>query len=184
MIVYRLATQADAPAVLSLLEEIMQHHGVVPPERERLASVVSSIIAAKDHSFLLADSDEAECADEEGEGASGLEAAVEGAAAPAAAAPGRIVGMCALIFTISTWSAGLVCELQDVIVTEHHRRTAVGQGLIAEAERIARSRGCARLFLQAEYWNLAGHAFYRSLGMQEKTSLYFERDLTGGAAAG
>jgi GNAT superfamily N-acetyltransferase len=91
--------------------------------------------------------------------------------------------MCALIFTISTWSAAPVCELQDVIVTEDYRRTAVGQGLIAEAERIARAHCCARLFLLAEYWNLAGHAFYRSLGMQEKTSLYFERDLTSGAAA-
>ena len=182
MIVYRLATKADAPAVLSLLEEIMQHHGVVPPGRQRLSAVISSIIAAKDHCFLLAESDQSDHAGEDG-AAAGTETSSVGAAAPAAAAPGRILGMCALIFTISTWSAAPVCELQDVIVTEDYRRTAVGQGLIAEAERIARAHCCARLFLLAEYWNLAGHAFYRSLGMQEKTSLYFERDLTSGAAA-
>jgi GNAT superfamily N-acetyltransferase len=86
--------------------------------------------------------------------------------------------MCALLFTISTWSASLVCELQDVIVTEHYRRESVGQGLVAAAEEIARARGCNRLFLLAESWNLGAHAFYRSLGLQEKTCLYFERDLS------
>jgi N-acetylglutamate synthase-like GNAT family acetyltransferase len=159
MIAYRLATQADAPAVLALLEEIMEHHAVVPPARERLATVVSRIIAAKDHCFLLAETDEA-----------------PGGSKPAA------VGMCALVFTMSTWSAAPVCELQDVIVTEEYRRSAVGQGLVAEAERIARARGCARLFLLAEYWNLGAHAFYRGLGLQEQTCLDFERDLSGGAA--
>jgi hypothetical protein len=41
----------------------------------------------------------------------------------------------------------------------------------------ARARGCSRLFLLAEPWNLEAHAFYRSLGLSEKTCLYFERDL-------
>jgi N-acetylglutamate synthase-like GNAT family acetyltransferase len=165
MIVYRQATQADAPAVLALLEEIMEHHGFVAPERDRLSSTVSSIIAASDHCFLLAEADGPA-------GAPGGQADSSGGAAP------RIVGMCALIFTISTWSAAPICELQDVIVTEVARRGSVGQGLVNEAERIARERGCARLQLLAEYWNLGAHAFYRNLGLNEKTCLYFERDLT------
>jgi GNAT superfamily N-acetyltransferase len=147
VIAYRLAAQADVPAILSLLHEIMEHHAVAPPEFSRLAGTVSSIIAAPDHCFLVAEED------------------------------GRLVGMCGLIFSVSTWSAAPVCELQDVIVGQDRRREDVGGGLIRAAEGIARARGCMRLFLLAESWNFGAHAFYRSLGMKEKTCLYFEREL-------
>jgi GNAT superfamily N-acetyltransferase len=178
MIAYRLATQEDAPVVLRLLEEIMVTHGVNPPARDRLAPVVSSIIAAKDHCFLLAETDEQPGA---GGGPGGAAAgAPGGVVVPDGAAP-RVVGMCSLIYTMSTWSAAPVCELQDVIVTRDYRRAGVGRGLIAEAERLARGRGCARLFLLAEYWNLGAQAFYRRLGLSEDTNIDFERDLTGGA---
>jgi GNAT superfamily N-acetyltransferase len=151
VIAYRQAVQADAPAVLSLLEEIMEHHAVAPPEPSRLAATVQSIIAAPDHCFLVAEMD------------GGGEAK-------------RLVGMCALVFSMSTWSASTVCELQDVVVSAEYRREDVGRGLIAAAEELAWARGCTRLFLLAESWNLGAHAFYRSVGMAEKTCLYFERD--------
>jgi N-acetylglutamate synthase-like GNAT family acetyltransferase len=149
MITYRQANDADGAEVVSLLAEIMQHHGVTVPDPASLDSVVRSALDSPYHSFLLAENG------------------------------GAVVGMCALVFTYSTWSAALVCELQDVIVREAARRSSVGRGLILAAERVARERGCARLFLLAEYWNLEAHAFYRSLGLTEKTSLYFERDLGG-----
>ena len=174
MIAYRKATQADAPGVLSLLEEIMVHHGAASPGRDRLATTVSGIIAASDHCFLIAE-------------AGGVAGPLGAAAADAAGGPkvavpaGRIVGMCALVFTVSTWSAATVCELQDVIVTEGYRREDVGRGLLAAAEETARARGCSRLFLLAESWNLGAHAFYRNARMMEKTCLYFERDLPGAA---
>jgi GNAT superfamily N-acetyltransferase len=63
------------------------------------------------------------------------------------------------------------------MVRASHRRHRVGQGLVDAAEAVARARGCDRLFLLAEVWNLEAHAFYRSLGLTEKTCLYFERDL-------
>jgi GNAT superfamily N-acetyltransferase len=168
MIAYRKATQADAPGVLSLLEEIMVHHGAASPGRESLATIVSDIIAASDHCFLVAE-------------AVGASWAPDADSADVAVPGGSIVGMCALVFTISTWSAALACELQDVIVTEDYRREDVGKGLLAAAEEMARARGCSRLFLLAESWNLGAHAFYRNSGMMEKTCLYFERDLTGAA---
>jgi GNAT superfamily N-acetyltransferase len=148
MITYRQAVSSDAAQMLSLLAEIMEHHGVTPPEPERLGATVSAILASSGHLLLVADS------------------------------RGSLVGMCALVFSQSTWSASLVCELQDVLVTRSHRRSEVGRGLIQAAEAIARDRGCKRLFLLAEYWNLDAHAFYRDLGLTEKTCLYFERDLS------
>lgn len=132
---------------MSLLHEIMEHHAVAPPEHSRLAATVSRIIAAPGHCFLVAETD------------------------------GRLVGMCSLIFSISTWSAAPVCELQDVIVGREYRREDVGRGLVRAAEDVAQARGCVRLFLLAESWNFGAHAFYRSLGLQEKTCLYFEREL-------
>jgi len=148
MVLYRQATATDIPALLALLREIMEHHGVQPPEATRLAATVSAILDQPDHLFLVADDN------------------------------GQVVGMCALIFSHSTWSASPVCELQDLIVTRVRRRLHVGRGLMAAAEKLARARGCTRLFLLAEPWNLEAHAFYRSLGLLEKTCLYFERDLT------
>lgn len=138
---------------MSLLHEIMEHHAVAPPEYSRLASTVSSIIAAPGHCFLVAEAD------------------------------GSLVGMCSLIFSNSTWSAAPVCELQDVIVGREYRRDDVGRGLVQAAEEIAQARGCARLFLLAESWNFGAHAFYRNLGMREKTCLYFERELGEGGAS-
>jgi N-acetylglutamate synthase-like GNAT family acetyltransferase len=157
VIAYRQATLADAPAVLSLLEEIMDHHAVAAPEPSRLAATVHSIIAAADHCFLVAEMD------------GGGQAR-------------HLIGMCALVFSLSTWSASPVCELQDVVVNGEHRREDVGRGLVTAAEVIARARGCSRLFLLAESWNLGAHSFYRSLGMSEKTCLYFELDLTASSA--
>jgi GNAT superfamily N-acetyltransferase len=105
--------------VLALLVEIIGDHGVTPPEPERLTATVSSILTAPDHSFLVAESH------------------------------GHLVGMCALVFSLSTWSASPVCELQDLVVTRSHRRGHVGRGLVQTAESIAQARGCSRLFLMA-----------------------------------
>ncbi len=161
MVTFRLANPADRAAVMTLLEEIMQLHGVPVPPEERLTSVLEAILAesaaqapspagtpsGRHHSILVAEQD------------------------------GCLLGMCAVIFSLSTWSAAPVCEVQDLIVTRRHRRNEIGRGLIEMAERLAREHGCARLFLLTESWNLGAHAFYRSLGLTEKTCLYFERAL-------
>jgi GNAT superfamily N-acetyltransferase len=143
MVTYRLATPADAGSIVSLLAEIMRHHGVTPPGRERLQDAVDAVFASSDHFFLVAVSE------------------------------GAIVGMCALVFSYSTWSASRVCELQDVVVTAESRRRLVGRGLLEAAEDLARERGCSRLFLSAESWNLEAQRFYRRAGLAEKTCLYF-----------
>ena len=147
MIAYRQATPSDTPQILSLLEEIMTHHGVNPPGAERLTDTISAILAADGHLLLVAERED------------------------------RLIGMCALLFSISTWSAARVCELQDVLVTQACRRSEVGRSLIESAEIVARDRGCSRMFLSTESWNLDAQAFYRKLGLVEKTYLYFERDL-------
>ena len=146
-VIYREATAEDAGALGALLLEIMDDHGARPPASDKLALVIRDVLAAADHTFMVAE------------------------------AGGRIVGMCALIFSLSTWSAAPVCELQDVIVARSARRAQIGRGMLRAAERLAKERGCARLFLSAESWNLGARAFYSELGFSEKTCSYFERDL-------
>jgi GNAT superfamily N-acetyltransferase len=147
MTLYRRAVQSDLTQVIALLREIMEFHEVVPPRAADLSACVATILASQDHMFLVAEED------------------------------GRLLGMCALLFSTSTWAAAPVCEIQDLIVTKQRRGDDVGRGLVEAAGEIARARGCTRLFLLAEYWNLQAHAFYRSLGLAEKTCLDFERDL-------
>lgn len=148
LITVRTACASDLPALVVLLEEIMAHHAFSPPPPDALTSILNRILNSPDHVFLVA------------------------------ASPEEVVGACSLIFTLSTWSAALVCEVQDVVVAARCRAAGVGRALLASAEREARDRGCARLFLSAESENLGGHAFYRSLGLRERAVLHFERDLT------
>ncbi|MGI5939895.1 MAG: GNAT family N-acetyltransferase [Thermoleophilia bacterium] len=152
MITYRPALPDDTASIVSLLAELMQEHGVAPPEDERLAETVAIVGACPNHLLLVAE-------------------------AVGTIIGNTIVGMCTLAFSCNTWSTAPICELQDVIVTATYRRRRVGRGLIETAENIARDRGCSRLFLTVESWNLDAHGFYRSLNLAEKTCLYFERDL-------
>jgi N-acetylglutamate synthase-like GNAT family acetyltransferase len=147
MTLYRRATKSDLPRVLDLLREIMEYHDIAPPRNEAHTACVATIIASRDHLFLLAEED------------------------------GAVIGMCALLFSMSTWSAAPVCEIQDVIVTRTHRGKGEGRGLLKAADELAVARGCTRVYLLAEYWNLDAHAFYRRVGLTEDTCLDFERDL-------
>jgi GNAT superfamily N-acetyltransferase len=147
---YRRATVADLDALVGLLAEIMTHHGLRPPPDDRLADVLQAAMAKPSHEFVVAEDDD-----------------------------GLVVGSCALLFSISTWSLGPACELQDVVVTESRRGAGVGRGLLEAAETIARDRDCKRLSLTTEAWNFRAHDFYRRAGMAEKTCLYFETDLSG-----
>lgn len=148
-IVFREAVPRDTPGIVALLGEIMDHHGVTAPPLAELDDVVSRILAAPQHTFFLA------------------------------VAGTRVVGMCALLFSLSTWRAVEVCEFQDVVVAEKERSSGVGRRLLAAALDFARERGCAWAFLTAESWNLSAHTFYRSQGFQEKAVMYFEYDLGG-----
>lgn len=144
----RLAVPSDTDALIDLLHQIMAHHGVPSPPAPDLRDVLGQVFASPSHEFLVAEFDDG------------------------------IHGMCALVYSLSTWSAGPVCEVQDVVVAAHRRGAGVGAAVLAAAERRAAERGCRRLFLTAETPNLGGHAFYRALGLMEKTTLHFERDLT------
>lgn len=146
--VYRPASARDVPDMIGLLRQVMEHHEVAPPPPATMRRTLTTLLASSTHHRFLV-----------------------------AAGPDGLVAMCALIFTTSTWAADRACELQDVVVARDARGQGVGRALLDAAATLARQEGCNRLVLTSEAWNLGAHAFYRELGFEEKTCVYFERDL-------
>ncbi len=69
--------------------------------------------------------------------------------------------------------------IYDLAVLETHRRRKVATNLIAELKRIAASRGCYVIFVQADLEDAPAIALYRSLGVQE-TAHHFDIDVPAG----
>lgn len=68
--------------------------------------------------------------------------------------------------------------IPDLIVTESHRGTGLGAGLLAAAEEAARARGCWGMTLESAAWREGAHAFYRSQGWAD-AGLAFTKSLDG-----
>jgi GNAT superfamily N-acetyltransferase len=54
--------------------------------------------------------------------------------------------------------------INDLVVTESARGLGVGGALLAEAESLARRRGCFRMSLETANWREATHRFYEREG--------------------
>jgi len=140
----RRAQPSDLEHLLHLMVEIMEHHRWPLPAEHRLRAILTDALASDNHLFLLAE------------------------------VSGVPVGMCALLFTVSTWSAAEAAEVQDMLVTQTYRRRGAGRTLLRAAMEEARKRGCFRVHLDAETWNVEAHRFYREMGFLEKPSRRFE----------
>ena len=68
--------------------------------------------------------------------------------------------------------------LEDLFVSPAARRKGVGEALVREAERFARSIGAERLTLATARDNFTAQALYRKAGyVPEERFLYFHRKL-------
>jgi GNAT superfamily N-acetyltransferase len=144
----RLATRADAPALVHLLSELIRYHRVKPPATLALRNVLEQALSGGTQLFLLAES---------------------GAGEP--------LGACELLPVWDPWTGGRACELRELVVTAGMRGRGIGRMLVEQASATARMLGCGRLYLLTETWNREGPALYRRLGFTEKSALYFERTL-------
>ena len=67
-------------------------------------------------------------------------------------------------------------EIGGLVVDERARGTGVGRMLMAQAERWAAERGCARVRLRSNVIRTAAHAFYQRMGYRLfKTQYAFEK---------
>jgi len=90
---------------------------------------------------------------------------------------GRTVGLCLFFYAFSTWLGRPGVYIQDLYVDTAARGTGLGQRLVAETARIARTRGANHLRLSVYHDNPEAQRFYKRIGMRHRDDeLIFQAD--------
>ncbi|PKU24186.1 GNAT family N-acetyltransferase [Telmatospirillum siberiense] len=133
----RPAEPEDAQSILALLGQLARFEGA--PEGICLTERAIREEAFGDHprfQVLLADTDGVPC------------------------------GLLIFYQAYSSWSAAPTLMVHDLFVLEAHRRSGAGRALLAEAARIAESRGCCRMDVNVLAWNEPARRFYAAAGFR------------------
>jgi len=77
---------------------------------------------------------------------------------------GRIAGMVNILFTISTFTGGIVAVLEDMVVLPEHRGSGLGAEILKTAKNIAFDKGCSRITLLTDGTNTGAQRFYLKHG--------------------
>lgn len=72
----------------------------------------------------------------------------------------QLIGLALYYYKYSTWK-GKCIFLEDIIVTESHRRMRVGSRLFDEVVKVAKQEGVKRLEWQVLNWNEPAIGFYK-----------------------
>ncbi|BEV09762.1 GNAT family N-acetyltransferase [Asticcacaulis sp. DW145] len=91
-------------------------------------------------------------------------AATPGAVSILAFANGQPAGLLNAFAGFSTFAARPLLNIHDVVVAPAFRGQGLARALMAEAETVARERGCAKLTLEVLEGNATAQRLYRSLG--------------------
>lgn len=89
----------------------------------------------------------------------------------------RPVGLANCIEGFSTFAARPLLNIHDIAVLPGFRGRGIGRALLAEAESIARSRGCCKMTLEVLQGNTTARSAYLSFGFKP----YTLDDALGGA---
>lgn len=85
---------------------------------------------------------------------------------------GRVVGMSTLVFRPTLHEIGDVARLTAVVVDTAQRGQGIGRQLVADAERIAWSRGAGRMEITSAEYRHEAHSFYEHLGYRHNGRRY------------
>ncbi|EMR01773.1 GNAT family N-acetyltransferase [Cesiribacter andamanensis] len=78
---------------------------------------------------------------------------------------GRILGLALYYWSYSTWK-GKCMYLEDLVITQPHRRFGIGRRLFDRLIQIAKEKDVRRLSWQVLDWNEPAIEFYKGLGAQ------------------
>lgn len=67
-------------------------------------------------------------------------------------------------YKIATFSGRRVFYIEDVFIEDDKRGNGIGTALFAEARRLAKENGCARLEWKCLDWNESARRFYEKIG--------------------
>lgn len=84
---------------------------------------------------------------------------------------GQVVGMCNLLFTVSTALGERVALLEDMIMSPNYRGSGVGSQLLEQAIKFARLNGCKRITLLTDSANEPAQRFYQRHGFGFSTMI-------------
>jgi len=87
----------------------------------------------------------------------------------------QVIGMASLYVRPLVHDDADLCRLAALIVREGWRDQGVGGQLVSAAEAWARERGCAVVEVTSGTHRPDAHAFYQSLGYQEKPKRFVKR---------
>jgi len=76
----------------------------------------------------------------------------------------RVLGMCSLLYTVSTAEGGRAAWLEDFVVRPERRGRGIGQMLLAHVIAQARGDGVLRISLLTDAGNERAQDLYRSVG--------------------
>jgi ribosomal protein S18 acetylase RimI-like enzyme len=74
------------------------------------------------------------------------------------------VGLVNCFEGVSTFKARPLLNIHDIAVAASHRGRGIGRRLLAQAEAVARERGCCKLTLEALEGNTGAIGLYRNVG--------------------
>ncbi len=89
---------------------------------------------------------------------------------------GTVIACCSLHFRPRLNRPVPDAWIPDLIVDPGARRRGAGRALLAEAERLARNRGCWQLTLESGHQRREAHQMYEAYGM-ENAGYYFGKPL-------
>jgi len=133
----RLATPADAAAILALTILFRNHLERRQPTEHAFAAFIPRLLASEDASFFLSYVDN------------------------------EAVGYTLLRYRDSMWVNGKEATVEDLFVDPAKRKHGIGRALIAYALEHAQASGCVSACLDTNEFNLASTKIYRDLGFNE-----------------
>lgn len=85
------------------------------------------------------------------------------------------VGYAIYFFTYSSFLAKKTLYLEDIFISETHRRNGIGMYFFNKLENIAKKKNCGRMEWCVLDWNLKAIAFYENLGAKQLNNWIYYR---------